>query len=92
LSVGIPDDNGRLWQPLTLGLVQLNAGDDVRVELSDVRANSLDVGKFVVADGVRIVQKNDVKIISIDRSTADPTGEHNLDVTAHAAVTVNIPQ
>lgn len=97
--VGITSD-GRNWVTLRSaepsGLFKLDEGSEVKVYLSDVRANSPkpDTGTFVVADAVRIVQ-NTVKIESIERSlngTRMIGGTNSADVTVHVSVTVNISQ
>jgi prepilin-type N-terminal cleavage/methylation domain-containing protein len=89
--VGVADSDGRLWAPVG-SVVQLAAGDAVQVQLSDVRATSTETGKYVVADGVRIVQ-NAVKIKSIERSLGGVNANsYGADATVRVTVTVHIPQ
>ena len=88
----ITDTDGRAWAQLTTSQVQLAEGDSAQVQLSDARAISTEVGKYVVADGVRIVQ-NVVEIVSVERSFSGANNNsNNADLTTEVAVTVNLPQ
>ena len=88
----ITDADGRAWKQLTTNLVQLAEGDSIQVQLSNVRENSTEAGKFVVADGARIVQ-NVVDIVSVERSIGGINSNSNdADVTVNVAITVNLPQ
>jgi hypothetical protein len=89
---GVEDDDGTKWAGLTTAPIQLAAGATVQVQLHNVRASSAVAGKFVVADGARIV-RNEVKVVSLDRSLKEAnSNRNNADITARVAVKVNIPQ
>jgi prepilin-type N-terminal cleavage/methylation domain-containing protein len=86
-SVGyITDADGRGWAQLSDGMVQLAAGDTVTVQLSIVRATSIEIDKKVVADGARLVRKNDV---AVNTFTRNPNAE---SAGANVSVTVRLPQ
>ncbi len=88
----LTDENSQPWKQLNTSPLQLAKDDIVLVQLTDVRGSSTELAKFVVADGVRIVQ-NEVKIVSIERSPSGAnSNSNNADVTARVAVTVNFHQ
>lgn len=93
--VGVTDSDNRTWAYIIPATVHLSKNDQIVVQLSVVRgANSTEVGKFVVADAVRVVQ-NEVSVNSINRAIgqANKNGAvSQADVTANVTVTVNLPE
>jgi hypothetical protein len=95
LPVGVTDVQGKAWANLATHAVQLAKNDVITVQLSVVRGiNDSEVGKFVVADGVRLAQ-NEVQVKSLDRALNHANNNNSTpqaDVTVRVKVIVNLPE
>jgi hypothetical protein len=93
--VGVTDAQSRTWAYIVPSTLQLAKNDVIVVQLTVVRgSNSTEVGKFVVADAVRLAQ-NEVAINSVSRAIGSANKNADspqADVTAHVTVTVNLPE
>jgi prepilin-type N-terminal cleavage/methylation domain-containing protein len=89
---GVEDANGQPWQSLVSGPVYLAKDAVLVVQLNNDGGVEGGNDTYIAADGVRIV-RNDIKIVSVERSMRGVnSNSNNMDVTAHVAATVNIPQ